>query len=99
MKDGESMEATEVMIQKEAQRRLIDAREHLNGLIDLLGANRKIPIMKIIDQHAKFHAEHEAFVKLIDALVEKHNAELDREKAENAKKAKNHETTVFRCFT
>lgn len=79
------MEATDVMIQKEAQRRLIDARAHLNDLIDLLGANHKIPVMRIVDQHAKFHVEHEAFVKLIDVLVEKHNAELDRKKAENAK--------------
>lgn len=79
------MEATEIMIQKEAQKRLIDARSHLNELIELLGANRKIPLMRIIDQHAKFHAEHDAFVKLIDVLVEKHNAELDRKKAENAK--------------
>lgn len=79
------MEETEIMIQKEAQKRLIDARSHLNELVDLLGANRKIPLMRIIDQHAKFHAEHDAFVKLIDVLVEKHNAELDRKKAENAK--------------
>ena len=77
------MKQTDISIQRDAHKCLIEAREHLDKVIDMLGAKKKADLLALIEEHARFFEAHERFGLCINILVDRHNAELDKKRSGN----------------
>ena len=74
------MQATYSMLQREAQRHLIEARDALNICIDMLGVNHRMPLINFFQEHEKFIDAHEKAIEFLNELIDEHNTALDNQK-------------------